>query len=638
MAKIKLLDNLTIQKIAAGEIIERPASIVKELVENSLDANGKNIVIEISEGGKSLIRITDDGDGIGEEDLELAFKRHSTSKLSSIEDIYNIMSLGFRGEALASVSTVSKVEVLTKTNSSTAGIQAIVEEGKVLSKNVVGCPKGTTMIIRDLFYNLPVRKKFLRSDLSEGNHISDIVYKLALGNYNTAFKFIRDGKVVLRTSNNKDIKENIYTILGKDISNNLIPIDYNKNGLKIKGYISNNHLYRSNRSHQYLYINGRYIVNYGISSVIENQYKSLIPLNRFPVYILYVDMNPNEIDVNIHPTKQEIKFINNTDIIGIIGNLVKDILFPSIQIPKVELTKSKGKVEVEELPLLFEEPIKDKFKDIVIKDFTLEKSNNKDNIDFINENLETISFYDSVDIILENHDTELNDDLIENLNIENLSIENHSSIEVESTNDNYPDSHIKDIFSNVISLGVVFGTYILGEDRENGKLFFIDQHAAHERIMYEKYKKEFENDEVNTQQLLIPEIVDLTNKEMTDVVENINLFKKLGFDIEEFGLNSIAIRGVPMVFGEPNIKGLFMDLLDNIKYDIKSSYDTKIDKIMKLACSKAIKSGDRLSSIEIMALLKDLSACDVPYTCPHGRPTIMEMTKKDIEKEFLRIT
>lgn len=617
MGKIKLLDDLTIQKIAAGEIIERPASIVKELVENSIDANAKNITIEISQGGKSFIRVTDDGDGIEEGDLELAFKRHSTSKLSSIDDIYSLMSLGFRGEALASISNVSRVEVLTKTNTSKAGIQANLEEGEIISKDIVGCPKGTTMIIRDLFYNLPVRKKFLKSDLAEGNQISDIVYKLALGNYDRSFKFIRDGKIVLKTSGSNDIKENIYTILGKDVARNIIPISYEENNLKISGYISNNHLYRSNRSHQYLYINGRYIVNYGLTLAIENQYKSLIPLNRYPVYIIYVEVNPKDIDVNIHPTKQEIKFINNTDIYKIMSDIIDKSLNPSLQIPKIELDdKNKKNNEVEEITLFIQEPSIDSFSDIstdvIIRDLT-------------NDNLE--KGLKNVDIS-ENNVHLMYDYTNTNQNYEDTTI-------IDSNLESKPE--INNILSTITPIGTVFETYILAEDKEKNKLYFIDQHAAHERIMYEKYKREYEKDQIITQQLLIPEIIDLTNKEMMDVMNNLSLFEKLGFDIEEFGTNSIAIRGAPMIFGKPNIKDLFIDLIDNLTHDIKSSYDTRVDKIMKLACSKAIKSGDRISNIEIKALFNELLLCESPYTCPHGRPTIIEMTKRDIEKYFLRI-
>src|SRR5690606_6600571 len=277
MKRIKILDEKTIQKIAAGEIIERPSSVVKELVENSLDANATNITIEIRQGGKSYIRITDDGDGILEEDLSIAFKRHSTSKLTNANDLYRIMSFGFRGEALASISTVSKVEVLTKTNKDKFGVQAFVEEGKIIDKKPVGCPKGTTMIVRDLFYNVPVREKFLKSDISEANHINDIVYKLALGNPGVSFKYIKDNKIIFQTSNNNDILTNIYTLLGEDFSKNLLEINYEDVDFRIYGYISNNTFYRSNRKHQYIYVNNRYVDNNHISNLIECKYKSIIP-------------------------------------------------------------------------------------------------------------------------------------------------------------------------------------------------------------------------------------------------------------------------------------------------------------------------------------------------------------------------
>lgn len=620
MGKIKLLDDLTIQKIAAGEVIERPASIVKELVENSIDANSNNIVIEISEGGKSFIRITDDGDGIDEDDLKLAFQRHSTSKLRTIEDIYNIMSLGFRGEALSSISSVSKVEVLSKTNNSPAGIQAIVEEGIIQSMETVGCPKGTTMIVRDLFYNLPVRKNFMKTDKTEGNHISDIIYKLALGNYNKGFKFIRDNKVILQTNSNSDLKDNIYGILGKEFSDNLVRVNFENNDIKIFGFISNNKFYRSNRSHQYLYINGRYIVNYGISSVIENHYKSLIPLSRFPVFILYIEMNPGDIDVNIHPTKQEIKFINNTNIHGIISNIVKESLQNSLYVPKMDFKDEIKKGESEGLTELFTEVQTNIYSDIVVKDYiSLDdefkiKTNNSLNF---NENK-----YKNYTFI---------EDEVEKL-------DHISDFNVESGDKNIVEEQkIEDALSDIVPIGMAFGTYILAEKIESSSLYFIDQHAAHERVMYERYLKEFENELINTQQLIAPEIIQLTNKEMDEVVSNIDFFRDMGFDIEEFGPLSVALRGVPLIFGEPNARSLFLEILDNIRSDLKSSYDIKVEKIMKLACSSAIKANDRISNIEITELFKDLKACDNPHTCPHGRPILIEITKKDIEKQFLRI-
>jgi DNA mismatch repair protein MutL len=622
MGKIKLLDSLTIQKIAAGEVIERPASIVKELIENSLDANSSNIVIEIRNGGKSYIRVTDDGDGIIEDDLDLAFERHSTSKLSTVEDIYSIMSLGFRGEALASISNVSKVQVMTKTKDSLGGIHAIIEEGKIISKDTVGCPKGTTMIVKDLFYNLPVRKKFLKSDLVEFNHVSDIVYKLALGNYNTSFKLIKDNKVVLKTSSNNSLITNIYTILGKDIAKNLINISFEKDDFKLNGYISNNDLYRSNRSHQYLYINGRYINNNAIADIIEKQYKSIIPINRFPVFILFIEMNPENLDVNIHPTKQEIKFVNQEEVISIIGNTIRESLNPSLVIPRVTFDNTKDVKKQEELPLLFEEPSIDIYKDVVVKDMTTYYRDNKDN----RESSE------AKDIIATDY---IDHDNIKNIN--NEFIEEQIEEQVIEIIDEIHKEPINKVLSNISPIGVVFSTYILAEDREQDKLYIIDQHAAHERIMYEKYKKEFEKETIVTQQLLVPEVIELTNVEMSNLLENITLFNKLGFDIEEFGSSSIIIRGVPLVFGKPNIKNLFFDILDNIKQDIKSNYEIKIEKIMKIACTKAVKGGDSLSEIEIESLINQLSECENSHSCPHGRPTMIEITKKDMEKKFLRI-
>lgn len=614
MSRIQLLDDLTIQKIAAGEVIERPSSIIKELIENSIDANARNIVVEINDGGKTYIRVTDDGEGIEEDEIELAFKRHSTSKLKVIDDLNNIFTLGFRGEALASVAAVSKVEVLTKTKDSSAGIHAFIEEGKLKSIDKVGTPKGTTMIVKDLFYNLPVRKKFLKSNLSEGNSVSDIVYKLALGNYNTSFKFIKDNKTVLKTSTNGIIKDNIYTILGRDISNGLIPVNFDHKGVRIVGFISNNNLYRSNRSHQYLYVNGRYIVNYAISSAIEQHYKSLIPLNRFPVFILYIEMNPAEMDVNIHPTKQEIKFATENNIIGIISNVVKDTLFPSLTIAKFELEKEEKK---EDIKFLYKD---NENTNIVVRDYSNVSLSNEDDKIFNNINVNNkVPVFNEISI----KETMEQNFVIDYSNNEDIEIDNSHSIE--------------NSLAEITPLGIVFGTYILGENRVLNTLFFIDQHAAHERIMYEKYRKEFENESIHVQQLISPEIIDLTNSEFTLINDNLDFFKKMGFEIENFGSNSYAIRGVPFLFGNPNIRNLFLDILDSMDKNISSSYDTRLDKLMKLACISAIKSGDKMSNLEINALLKDLAKCENPYTCPHGRPTVIEITKKDIEKQFLRI-
>jgi len=614
LGKIKVLDDITIEKIAAGEVIERPSSIVKELVENSIDANSDEIIIEIQNGGKSYIRVTDNGDGIAEDDIELAFKRHSTSKLSSIEDLYKIKSLGFRGEALASICHVAKVEVMTKTEDVVAGIHGIFEEGDLVSKEIIGCPKGTTMIVRDLFYNLPVRRKFLKSDLAEANNISNIVYRMALGNPSISFKFIKDNKTILKTSKNNNLKSHIYSILGKEFSNNLIEVNIEENGIKIFGYISNNKLYRGNRSHQYLYINGRHVNNLSIANTIEKYYKSIIPLNRFPCFIIFIEINPVKIDVNIHPTKEQVKFSNPAEVLSLLEKEVESSLYDSLSIPKMNIGEKKDSPKEENLPLLFqiyEEDIKDenKERDIVIKDFTLDsKFNVEDNISDYNSNL---------------------------LCEEEVGIER--DISSEAIYEESSSSIDKNIFLKAKPIGVIFGTYIVVEIEGEDKILFIDQHAAHERILYEKYLEEYKNENIVQQQLIAPEIIELTNMEMNNFQENKSIFNKLGFNVEEFGNNAVAIRAVPLVFGKPNLRELFFDILDNTN-KIKTNYDVKLDKIMKIACTKAIKSGDNIGKIEILSLLKQLRKANNPYSCPHGRPTILEMTKKDIEKAFLRIT
>ena len=635
MGKIKVLDNMTIQKIAAGEVIENPASIVKELVENSLDANAENIVIEINNGGKSYIRITDDGDGIPKDDVSIAFKRHSTSKLNNINDIYSIMSLGFRGEALASISTVSKMEILTKTSGSEAGVHSHIEEGEVISSDIVGCPKGTTMIVKDLFYNLPVRKKFLKSDISEGNQINDIITKLVLGNYEKSIKFIRDGKTILHTSKNKDLLDTIYTVLGKDFANNLIQIDYKDSYIRINGFISNNNLYRGNRGHQYMYINGRSIVNSAISKSIENKYKSLIPINRFPIFVLNIDIAPGEIDVNIHPTKQEVKFINKDRVIGTITNCIERYLLSSCSIPQISMNKDNQKDAKSELPKLYNLNDNDLDKasnitdEIVVRDFITNGYNEIENLEIGN----------NLDFKFSNNENKEN--LIESYKLINESDKNFKSNDPNSDNINdeilIEEQTIQDQLLDINPIGRIFNTYIIAESKGEEKIFFIDQHAAHERIMYEKFKKEYEEESITVQQLIVPEIIELTNSEMNKLLDNIKIFIKLGFDLEEFGSNCIALRGVPLVFGNPKGRELFLDILDNIDFEVKSSYDLKVEKIMKISCTKAIKSGDKITDSEILALLKDLRSCKNPYTCPHGRPTVIEMSKNDIEKEFLRI-
>lgn len=625
MRKIKILDEKTIQKIAAGEIIDRPSSVVKELVENSLDANSSNITVEIKQGGKSYIRITDDGDGILEDDLEIAFKRHSTSKLSNADDLYRIMSFGFRGEALSSISTVSKVEVLTKTDKDEFGIQAFVEEGNIIDKKPVGCPKGTTMIIRDLFYNLPVRRKFLKSDISEANHVNDIIYKLALGNPGIAIKYIRDNKIIFQTGDNNDIFTNIYTLLGKDFSDNLLTIEYEDGDFRIYGYISNNTFYRNNRRHQYIYVNNRYIDNNHISNLIESKYRTIIPINKFPVFILFIDIDPSFIDVNIHPTKQQIKFVNQNKLDERLDYIIDSQLRKNLSIPKAFFGAKEVNNNKKQIPLLYEEIIPKKDENYEPNIINLNEGELHDRID---EKIKNLNNKDKIAESPLNYGPEY-------ININN--IDEKQIVDYESQDDKKNINELKDVLKRSRPIGILFSTYILLEDILLDNLLIIDQHAAHERIMFEKYKSEYEREEVAIQHLLTPEVLELTNTEIEIVKDNIELFNRLGFIVEEFGTNSVIIRGVPMLFGKPQTKRLFLELIDSINHDIKSSYEVRLDKIMKIACTEAIKSGDKIKDIEINSLIRQLGNTANPYTCPHGRPTIIQISRKNLEKEFKRI-
>ncbi|MCR3955769.1 MAG: DNA mismatch repair endonuclease MutL [Gudongella sp.] len=608
MSKIKVLDNLTIQKIAAGEVIERPASIVKELVENSIDAGGKQIIVEISDAGRDFIRVTDNGEGMDENDLRLAFARHTTSKLHSVEDLNRILTMGFRGEALSSICAVSKIEVLTRRDEMDAGLMGFVEDGILKSISPTGSPIGTTMIIRKLFYNLPVRKRFMKSKNWEEHAITETVTRLAVGNPDISFKYIKDNKVVFNTTGTGDVKNTVFQLLGKDLASGLKRLNIKTEDFHIEGYVSDNTLYRSNRHHQYLYVNGRYVVDYRLSRILEKQYQTLIPINRHPVFILFVNIDPSDVDVNIHPTKQEIKFTNDTNIYQKLEASIRNNIDTIFRVPRVDL-EPKTKKTRGEYPTVWD----------IEKDGTsgpLEGITASGNIDE-----KSIVFVDYSDDEIDFTSNEAYED--------QESYDGNASIE--------EDGKAKVSFSSLRVVGTAFRTYIFAENVLNSTLYIIDQHAAHERIMYEKLLNEFKNENIHVQQLLQPVVMDLSQTDYSVANDNLEHFERLGFLLEPFGDKSMILRGVPFVFGAPDSQRLFLDILDQLEETTPSSYETRLDKIMKLACTSAIKAGDRVAEIEAQALLIQLEECDNPFTCPHGRPTIIEMTRKELEKKFLRL-
>lgn len=617
---IRLLDEATISKIAAGEIIENSASIVKELVENSIDAGADDILVEIRGESTDYIKVSDNGSGFSEDDLEVAFLRHSTSKLEKIEDLEKIRTLGFRGEALASISNISKIKLMTKREEDLAGNSLLIENGKIIKKNKVGMPKGTTFVISDVFYNTPVRKKFLRKDLTEINNIIDIVQKIALSNNNIKFTLIRDGKIILNTGSDKDPINRIFSILGSEIASSLNEGSFESENYKIKGFFSDNKLFRSNRDSQYIFVNGRFIRNINISRAVEKNYHSLIPLNRYPVFVLYLDIDPRLIDVNIHPKKNEIKISNENILSALLAEVVEEVIFPNRSIREIEIEDKKENVSV--FDIFEEESIEaeEQERDTNLKSlWDIEKETSEDSLKkTFNE-----------DAVL--YKESLKEDI--NPEEEKFLTEEH---EEKNFLFNSEKSHIDEKLLNTRIAGVLFKTYILLENQREGITFLVDQHAAHERVNYEKFLHMYLKSEITSQILLKPEIIELNQMEYDKILNYLNLFTKLGFKIEDFGDKSVVLREVPMIFGLPTYVNFIRDIIDSLDKDISSNYEADLYKIMKKSCKASVKAGDDLSDMEIESLIRDLKNCENPYTCPHGRPTVVEVSKHTISKLFLR--
>ncbi|WP_053957291.1 DNA mismatch repair endonuclease MutL [Inediibacterium massiliense] len=637
-------------KIAAGEVVDRPSSVVKELMENAIDAGALKITVEIKEGGKSYIRITDDGSGIHPSDIEVAFERHATSKIRDIEDLNRVISLGFRGEALASIVAVSQVELITKVEDSYIGTQIQIHGGEVIHKKEVGCPKGTTFIVKNLFYNVPARLKFLKSNTTETAYISDLVTKFSLAYPNISFRFINNGTIVFTTSGNGKVIDNIFNIYGKEIAQNMLCADEKENGVTLQGYISKPNISRGNKKLQVFFVNGRYVKNKMISEAIEEAYKTLTMVNRFPICFLYLQVDPNSIDVNIHPTKIEIRFDDPETIKKFIIKVLKDALFHEDLIPKVSFEKKVKKEEghqerILDLPIQKEEyklppkeiPVKENFISPIRKIENTIKEDIKPDIKpdvkgHIKPNIkEDIKIEPSTKYIDEPVVIEDKPHYITN----NKSKEEFQEECIQVSQNTEPKErkiHLE--IKNIQIIGQIFNTYLIGQDGEN--MYLIDQHAAHERIMYEYLTNHYKNQSIASQNLLVPIVLELSYIEYERVKNNIDFFTSLGFDIDEFGVNTFMIRSVPMLFGEPEAKKFFMEALDHLKDSIQNSYDMKVEKIISMSCKKAIKAHDKLDALEIDSLMKQLSELENPYTCPHGRPVIVKMTQYEIERKFKR--
>ena len=837
MGKIVLLDELTINQIAAGEVIERPASVVKEMVENSIDAGATNIIVEIKNGGISYIRVADNGKGIARDDVEIAFERHATSKIRSAEDLQEVKSMGFRGEALASIAAIANVELVSRTEDQPTGERVTAEGGEILSVEEVACSVGTVITVRNLFFNTPVRYKFLKKDFTETGYIEDVISRIALVHPEISIKLINTGKTTISTNGNGDIKSVVYSIYGKDIAEEIIPVEYEYENIKVKGVIGKPAIARSNRSNQIFFVNDRYIKDKTLTAAAEQAYKGMIPIGKFAFLILNLEMDPSKVDVNVHPAKLEVRFSEESTVFQAVFHTIKNTLLsadlisdrdknkeikeaskdafkidysnlnkgglfgkPGVSNSTVQETmkfdnsklsdmvktpntsnrdnkqslntkEDKDSMDVFERLKRLQQQLKNdlvanpsiqltdnykmmenKYNEIVTA--TDELSKNSDKQDTKNETSDSINVtnkqesktneqetHDFVDnqsnvqetqSFAENQESENtnneNQNFDENKN-ENESIEENkeANSNIENSENNDTDSNIENSINNdteikqenstntnnaleenieseqnqkveevkdkILSfeamykelfgkepyggrlkvedtskkddkykiteddldenvsvfegmseyqkptykfIGIAFKTYIILE--MNQELYIMDQHAAHERILYERVKKNFFNDvDKECQMLLLPDVITLTNKEMNIAKDNFKLFERAGFMIEEFGENTIKVSGVPEICIDLDTKELFMETLDEINTVARTAKQEKEEKfIATVACKAAVKANMALTEEEVKSLMDELLKLPNPFSCPHGRPTVIKMSKYDIERKFAR--
>ena len=623
MPKIQVLDQNTINQIAAGEVVERPQAVVKELVENSIDAKANAITVEIKSGGIDFIRVTDNGFGIDREDVPNMFLRHSTSKIRTAIDLINVSSLGFRGEALSSIAAVAQVELITKTKDSLTGTRYQIEGGKARDLEEIGCPNGTTLIVRNLFFNTPARKKFLKSPNTEAGYISDLMNRLAASHPHISFKFINNNKVKLHTSGNGNVKDIIYNIYGRDIAFNLIPVEAQKGDLKISGYIGDPKISRGNRSYENYFLNGRYIKSSLITKAIEDAYKPYTMNHKYPFTSLHIQIEPSLVDVNVHPTKLEVRFKNSDEIYEMIFDGIRGALRNKELISQVKLVEEKEEVkEIKNVAEPFEvnrrasqnPPIQNPSgHNLPSQSLGIEKP----------KDLSYVEKQVKEDQISQTEIGKLQELVSEPTKFIKEGLEQLSFLTKESVKEHR-------------IIGQVFATYWLIEFDE--KLYIIDQHAAHEKVLYEKIMKDFKGKTITSQNLNPPIVITFSMREQEVLEQYFDEFKNLGFEIEEFGGNEYAIRAIPSDLDGLAQKDIFMELIDNLTGEVYNQEpDILIDKIATISCKAAVKGNQRLSTREVHELIGLLLELENPYYCPHGRPTMISLTKYELEKKFKRV-
>lgn len=643
MANIQVLDQITIDKIAAGEVIERPASIIKELVENAIDAGASAVTVEIRDGGISFIRVTDNGCGIPKAEVPLAFLRHSTSKIRSVEDLSVVTSLGFRGEALSSIAAIAQVELVTKTKTELTGTRYRIEGGVEKSIEDTGAPDGTTFLVHQIFYNTPARRKFLKTPMTEASHVSELMTRLSLSHPEVSIQFINNGQEKLHTSGNGKLKDIIYHVFGRDIANNLLQTEEKIPGLHIQGFIGKPVISRGNRNYENYFINGRYVKSNIIAKAIEDAYKDFTMQHRYPFTVLHFTMDGTDLDVNVHPTKMELRFSNQQGVYNFVYNSLKQTLTEPELIPRVELPEAKT------MPPIPEKKPEQKQVQKAEQKKTDSMVPQEKNLDYFMKKMrERVSAYHQETAKVNQISKEQpNNSVKEAKNYEAplaskpvppKQPEIKKPIVTEKQLDFFEEKLLtKKAVQEYRIIGQLFDTYWLVEFRE--QLYIIDQHAAHERVLYEKTLRGMKEREFTSQYLSPPIILHLSMQEEEALNTHMDIFTKIGFEIEPFGGESYAIRAVPDNLFSIAKKELFTEMLDHLVDGIQSSLtpDMVAEKVASMSCKAAVKGNARLSAAEVETLIGELLELENPYHCPHGRPTIIAMTKRELEKKFKRI-
>lgn len=655
MAQITVLDQSTINKIAAGEVIERPSSVVKELVENAIDAGANAITLEIKEGGSSLIRITDNGSGIPKEQIQLAFLRHSTSKIKSVEDLLTVSSLGFRGEALSSIAAVAQVELITKTAGALTGSRYLIDGGKEKCLEEIGAPEGTTFLVRNLFYNTPARRKFLKTAATEGGYISDLIEKLALSHPEISFRFINGGQNKLYTSGNGTLKDVIYGVYGREIVSNLLPVNYEGENFSVEGFIGKPVLNRGNRALENYFINGRYIKSTIISKAIEDAYSGFTMPKKYPFTALHFKIASETIDINVHPTKMELRFSDGERIYREVYQAVHDCLSRRSVIPEVTFAPEKREEKkAEEIRPPKEQAVQpSEAASVSAPESGVKRTAEKIKENKLPEPFEVNRFRETA--MGKKPETVIFREEERNYRPQSGTAETIPKAPAAAKPEEErrePAPAAAPVQMNLFEadrklldeksladhkvIGQLFDTYWLIEFDQ--KLFIMDQHAAHEKVLYERFMKRAQEGSVASQQLLPPQIITLTLAAGQVLKENLPLIEQMGFEIESFGGNEYAIRGVPVELYGASGKDMVLEIIDDLMENPgKVSKETVKGRIATMACKAAVKGNNRLQVSEVQELIRELLTLENPYNCPHGRPTMISMSKYELEKKFKRI-